>query len=256
MSRGHLAAALAAAALTLAAPASANAFSFPLSGWWPLNDGSGQTVRDWSGHGNHGFLGSAPSADDSDPAWVKGVFLGSALRFDGNNDFVTIPDSTDLEPKRLTIAAWVRNDGSPGNFRYIMGKGAYNCTNSSWGLYTGPEGGLGFYIADTEAFHRTPLQDQSVWDGQWHHVAGTYDGAVLRLFVDGKEVGVGTRVSTTIDYTNPAGGANIGAYPTGSECGHGPLSLMGDIDGVQLWSTALPIDTIWKFLKPLFTTAR
>ena len=66
----------------LIAPSTAAAATSPLAGWWPMNDRSGQTVRDWSGNGNHGQLGSTPEADDNDPTWIKGIFnLGSALRF-------------------------------------------------------------------------------------------------------------------------------------------------------------------------------
>src|SRR3954453_4728328 len=118
MSRGHLAAATVAAILALALPATASADSFPLVGWWPMNEGSGQTVRDWSGHGNNGTLGSTPAADDNDPGWIPGVFFGSALRFDGN-DFVKIADSTSLEPTNITVAAWFRGTSSPGQFKYV-----------------------------------------------------------------------------------------------------------------------------------------
>src|SRR5918997_1742853 len=90
----------------LALPTAASAAS-PLRGWWPMNERSGQTVRDWSGNGNHGTLGSSAAADDNDPTWIRGVFFGSALRFDGN-DFVSVADSPSLRPERLTVSAWVR----------------------------------------------------------------------------------------------------------------------------------------------------
>ncbi len=70
------------ATLALAAPSAAQANTFPLVGWWPMNEGSGQTVRDWSGRGNHGFLGSTTAVDDNDPSWIRGRLPGlrAALR--------------------------------------------------------------------------------------------------------------------------------------------------------------------------------
>ena len=105
------------AALLLPGSASAASYDFPLSGYWPLNEGKGQVARDWSGNGNHGQLGSTPGVDANDPSWIKGVFFWSyGLHFDGG-DFVTIPDSSDLEPQQLTVSTWFRNSGSPGQLQ-------------------------------------------------------------------------------------------------------------------------------------------
>lgn len=55
-------------------------------------------AHDWSGHGNHGQLGSTPGVDNNDPTWIRGIFgLGYGLNFSGD-DFVAIPDSDALEP--------------------------------------------------------------------------------------------------------------------------------------------------------------
>ena len=43
-------------AAALALPAGASAASFPLQAWWPLAEGKGQVIRDWSGKGHDGFL--------------------------------------------------------------------------------------------------------------------------------------------------------------------------------------------------------
>jgi Concanavalin A-like lectin/glucanases superfamily len=255
MSRRHLASAIAAAAAFAVAllPAAAQADSFPLVGWWPMNEGSGQVVHDWSFHGNNGYLGSTPAADANDPSWIPGVFFGSALRFDGLDDFVTIPGSSSLQPANLTVAAWVRGSGPQSNFRYVVSKGAITCDHSSYGLYTGDNGGIAFYISDTSKYYVSPEAASTIWDGKWHNVAGTFDGSTVRLYVDGQQIGSGTPAATTVDYTLPVQGGMIGSYP--GTC-NPALTLNGDIDGVQIWSKALPVDTIWNTLKSLFTTSR
>ena len=247
-------AAAAAFTLAFAAPAVARADSFPLVGWWPMNEGSGQVVRDWSFHGNNGTLGSTSGVDANDPAWIKGVFLGSALRFDGTDDIVTIPASRSLQPAKLTVAAWVRSNGSPGNFRYVVSKGSNACTSSSYGLYTGANGGLIFYTADSDThYNLSPDAGSSVWDGNWHNVAGTFDGTTVRLFVDGNEVGSGTPAAGPVDYSFADETADIGNAV--SSCPDA-LTLRGDVDGVQIWSQALPVAKIWATLKSLFTLSR
>ncbi len=253
--KGPFVAAVMAAAIALAAPSAASAQSFPLVGWWPMNEGSGQTVRDWSGRANHGFLGSTNAADNNDPSWIRGVFLGSALRF-GGDDYVTIPANANnsLEQQRLTVAAWVRGDGSPGPLRYVVSKGSVACLTASWGLYTGAGGGLAFYVADTPYhYFVTPEAAATVWDNKWHHVAGTFDGQFVRLYVDGQEVGDGTPAPTTIDYNLGDDTGQVGNYP--GQCTDA-LTLKGDVDGVQVWSQALPVDGIWRALKSLFSLAK
>lgn len=48
-----------------------------LVGYWNLDEGEGQIVRDRSGNGNNGRLGRLPQEDDSDPGWIaSGVSLG------------------------------------------------------------------------------------------------------------------------------------------------------------------------------------
>ena len=113
--RKFISTATVAAALCL--PGTAAAADFPLSAYWPLNEGKGQVVRDWSGNGNHGQLGSTPGVDANDPSWIKGLFFWSyGLRFDGG-DFVSIPDSNSLEPQQMTVSAWFRGNGSPGKLQ-------------------------------------------------------------------------------------------------------------------------------------------
>ena len=248
--RSLLAAGLTVAALSVL-PATAGADGFPLVGWWPMNEGSGQVIRDWSGHGNNGTLGNSAGVDDQDPAWIRGVFAGSALSF-GGNDMVRIPDSTSLEPANVTVAAWIRGTGSPGQYKYVVSKGANGCASGSYGLYTSDNGGLAFYIGDgSQNFVRSPEAPTSIWDGKWHNAAGTFDGRTVRLFIDGVEVGSGTPSSTPITYNPPDGGGVIGDY--GGTC---DLFFVGDVDGVQIWSRALPVADIWRFLRALFSTSR
>jgi hypothetical protein len=243
-----LAAGVLAAGLAVPATASAGVLD-SVSGWWPMYEGSGQLVHDLSGKGNHGTLGSTAGVDANDPTWIKGFLFGSALRFDGN-DYVRVPDSAALESQQLTVSAWVRSSGSPGTNRYIVGKGATGCDSSSYGLFTAYNGGLHFYVTDTSGTYRWsgPVEPGAIWNGKWHHVAGTFDGATAKLFVDGKLIANPTGGSRPIDYNTPTtGDASFGGF-----LGTCDLFYTGDIDDVSIFSQALPIDKYWSALSLLF----
>ena len=227
---------LVAAALT-ASPALAA--SGPV-GQWKLDEGQGTTVVDSSGNGNPGVLSGGVS-------WVQGVF-GPGLAFDGHSGQVKVADNLALEPaKTVTVSAWVEHDGSPGAYRYIVAKGGNGCIAASYGLYSGPNGGLAFYAAQNHGtvYARSPDAGQRVWDGKWHLVVGTYDGSTIRLYVDGVQVGSGTSWPGDLEYLLPnSNDFYIGNYPS---CA--PHGFLGNIDDVSVWDRALSAGEI-KALMP------
>jgi Concanavalin A-like lectin/glucanases superfamily len=202
-------------------------------GEWAFDEGDGQVAHDLSGSGLDGGLGIAGGADGADPAWVPGV-AGWALRFDGG-DAVVLPDSRTLEPQQVSIEAWVRRQGTPGVYAYVVSKGARACDTSSYGLYTGAGGGLAFYIADGGAYTVSPAAPPArVWDGAWHHVVGTFDGHSVRFYIDGGPVADGSPTDRTIVYGFQSTAPYLGTYRGGCE-----LGFTGDIDDVRIWNSAL-----------------
>ena len=132
--------------------------------------------------------------------------------------------------------AWVRHMGVPGTNNYVLSQGAQGCTAASYSLYTSL-GNLFFGIWDGSTFVQSPdAGGPGVWDGNWHLVAGTYDGAAVRLYVDGVEALSGTPASIVINYALPTNEFFIGAYRAGGAC---ELRFNGDIDEVRIFNRAL-----------------
>jgi hypothetical protein len=102
--------------------------------------------------------------------------IRGALSFDGN-DFVVVPNDGSIAPASVTVEAWVKRLGTPGTYKYIVSKyfvlkaGSW----SSYAFYTGSTGGLYFYIRDAVAYRLSPDAGTGIWDGNWHHIAGTFD---------------------------------------------------------------------------------
>jgi hypothetical protein len=189
------------------------------------------------GNGSTGVL-SSTAVGGLGSVLIRG---GCSARCTTGGQVVSIPDSGQPRACTVTVLALVRGSASPGQWRYVVSKGAMGCTAGSYGLYSGFGGGMAFYVYGGSAFYVSPEAPTSVWNGKWHVVAGTFDGTTVRLFVDGTEVGTGTTVPipTWIAYGLPSDTAGMGAY------GGCDLSLVGDIDEVSIWSAALPVGQIF-----------
>jgi hypothetical protein len=163
-----------------------------LVGWWKLDEGSGETAVDSSGNG-------LDSSIVGDPNWVKGT-AGGALWLDGEGDYIDVGTDAALDISgQITVAAWIKVESFEAEWQNIISKG-----DKSYRLQK-------FRDQDTLEFACTGVVvpgtqwsnirgSVSVNDGQWHHVAGTYDGSRMCLYVDGK-VDVSSSCKGVIDVT-------------------------------------------------------
>ena len=157
-------------------------------GYWRFEEGADTTAWDSSGSGNHGILVHGPAYDPDVPgATIPGTGEQDlwSLRFDGEDDAVEIPDSPSLRPATaLTVEAYIRpiNDA-----RVVLGKQVgFDCCANSYQLELGG-GEIWFTLSDAGMgqHHLSTAFDR--YD-QWTHVAGTWDGAAMRLYLDGCEM--------------------------------------------------------------------
>jgi len=144
-----------------------------------FNSGSGSTVTDASGNGNSGTLTGG--------SWSTSGKYGNALSFDGTSSWVTVPSSAALNlTTRMTVEAWVKPASSSG-WRTVLMKERPG--GMSYGLYgfddsARPPAVYGHVSSDTAASGTAALPL-----GSWSHLAGTYDGSTLRIYVNGTLVG-------------------------------------------------------------------
>jgi concanavalin A-like lectin/glucanase superfamily protein len=147
---------------------------------------------------------------------------------------VEVASSPTLQPPAVTVMAWVKSLGFPGVHNYVLSQGGYQCIAASYALYA-QLGGLRFYIYNGSEVDSPAVTDAQVWDGNWHMVAGTYDGAMARMFVDGGEVDTGTPTTQPINYALPDHQRfYIGGYRGGCT-----LGFTGSIDEVRVFNPAL-----------------
>jgi Concanavalin A-like lectin/glucanases superfamily len=220
------------AALCLAA-AAAPAAAPGVMGEWSFDEGAGQIAADTGPFALPGQLGATTAPADDDPAWVPGL-SGNALHFDGRAA-VRLPDSDRLDAPLITAEVVLRSPSSPGAWRYIVSRGGRECLAGAYGLYTAAAGGIAFYVFDGSAYVVSPVvAPADIWNGAWHHVAGTFDGSAVRIYLDGRLVGSPTPAGLSIDYGTTTLRTYFGRY-----AGDCDLGFAGDLDQVRLWSSAL-----------------
>ena len=153
----------------IASPAS------PVS-FWP-GDGNASDIQD----GNNGTLVNGAT-------FAPGV-IGNAFSFDGVDDFVSIPSSANLVPTAaVSVDLWAKIDSIPDEAAHLIDAkitGVPKPNGLIYALFTLGDGRAGFGVTTTSgatfAFGLTNI----VGDGQFHHLAGTWNGSAVKLYVDG-----------------------------------------------------------------------
>ena len=187
---------------------------------YSFDAGSGTTLADVSGHAHPGTL--------SGPVWTAAGHSAGALTFDGVNDTVSIADQAELDlTTGMTLEAWVRPTSLGTAWRTVAFK--EQAGHMSYALYgntsTGRPTGQVYVGGQRDARASTALPVNA-----WSHLATTYDGATLRLYVNGSQAA-----------SLAAGGAmaiSTGPLKLGGNAVWGEW-FAGQLDDVRVYNRAL-----------------
>jgi hypothetical protein len=190
---------------------------------YSFDEGTGTTASDASGHGHTGTLFAGET-------WVSG-HSGGALSFDGTG-YVTIPHTTLLDlGNAMTLEAWVNPATASTSWRDVIYKPDDQYYLSASAALSGPPAaGVSTINGRAEPHDSTLLTTNT-----WSHLAATYDGATLRLYLNGQEVASDTTTGAISPSSNP--------LQIGGDSFYGQ-HFVGLIDDVRVYDIALTTQQI------------
>jgi hypothetical protein len=199
-----------------------------LVAYYPLDAAYRGSTPDASGNGNDGAI-------MGDPAFVEGV-VAQAIDLDGDGDYIDCGAAEIFgmqETNAMTAAAWVTIRSIPAAWSAVVAKGEYAWRISNANM--DPRFHFGITIWNAPDTFGTDGVIAVGYD-EWHHVAGTFDGATISLYVDGV-------LDINVPTTEP-----IGANEASVLIGENPESAGrywdGLIDEVILYNRALSMNEV------------
>ena len=200
-----------------------------LVGSWSFDENIGTTANDSSGYNNTGTVYGA--------TWVQGKY-GSALSFDGIDDYVNVSNSSSINLSTWTVSFWAslsdvertmvlldkRNGDHDHNYEFV-----YYHDESHPGEHLSANIGDG--TPTTTDYDNAAYAPVALNPNEFYYFAATYDQNLLSVYLNGALI-----ASKTISMAGILGDGNlhIGA--------HGITSMsptFGIIDEVHIYNTAL-----------------
>ncbi len=197
---------------------------------WHLDDASGQIAADASGNGRDLQLGADAAVDAAEPQWSEGRFDGGLAFTNAESDYATRDAGGNaFADNQLTVEFWVRTSSS--GYAQVFTAGFINCFVAVVDNGAGVEFGVG--DGNNWSIMRGEQPTGTLNDGAWHYVAASFDGFMMRTYVDGLETGSEAAkvvLDAPADY-------KLGGRPANT-------FLEGDMDEVRLSDVARTSDEI------------
>lgn len=154
-----------------------------------------------------------------------------SLNFDGVDDYVEIMDTPELNPtSTITVEAWVKMESYSG-LPTIVAKDDWSSAESGYVLridnYSNvntPQFQIGSY-----GWFGVNAPQGSIPNNVWTHVAGTFDGSTLKIYINGEEAG-------STPFSGSIAQAPCSVYIGGHYNNYVNRQWDGQVDEVRIWN--------------------
>lgn len=193
-------------------------------------DRFGYTVRDPYGLSDTAEVMVTVGANRR-PFVPEGSGSAFAVSFDGQGDFLRVADDLALRPEAFTVEAWVRPESPGTGFQVVAIKSTSGAWSDGFGLAVIPgESNARLFVNQ----YNTLNVAAALTANAWQHLAGTYDGTALRLYLDG-ELQASRNVGQVVNHS-------VGELMLGGQSG--AYAWHGSLDEVRFWDRALDAEEI------------
>ncbi len=209
-------------------PVTATTIAPTLVGWWKLDN----DYKDSSGNANNGTASGGPT-------FVTAGKIGASLKLDGTDDYVDCGAAASLDIiDQVSLSAWIKPANIANSaFQTFVAKGDY-----AYAIHQTTGNVIQFFIYDGAWYSASSAVVASTMNNSWHHVAGSYDGTQLRVYVDGVMAGSTLRTGVIATSTTPV---NLGRNAT-----YSTRFYPGEIDEARVYRGVLPTSEIKKLANP------
>ena len=196
----------------------------------------------WTFDGSNSDLISEREAVLSQAATSNDGRYGGALEFGSESERATV-SSFETGGDQLTLACWVYPTSFAGlasEARFISKATGTNANEHLWMVGNYGDGtALRFRLqTDGTGNTKTLVTNEGLLPlNQWSHVAATYDGAAMKLYLNGAEVG---SLAASGQVATSSADIGLGNQPEGA----GDRALIGGLDEVRIYSKALGVSEL------------
>ncbi|MDR6971731.1 PKD domain-containing protein [Leifsonia shinshuensis] len=206
------------------------------SSYWPLDEASGSAGFDHVGFNDLQLQAGVTRNGVAGP--ISGT---TASTFNGTSTGWAVTPSSIPGPNTFTVSAWFNTTSTSGG--KIIGFGNANVGTSSGydrHVYMDNSGRIWFGVYPGGV--QTLNSAAGLNDGQWHQVTASLGSNGMRLYIDGKQVGSRTDVTSGQDYSGywRVGGDSLGGWPNQP----GSAFFAGSIGQVSIYPTVLDRTTV------------
>lgn len=196
-----------------------------LLGCWLINEGGGASTLEQ----RHLLAGTLTAG----ARWVQNGQSPAVECYSNLGGYFTTPFHADWNQARCTVAALCRHITAGNNANPIIASRNYDGTSVPFVLDTsfsfgGVYGGFAFFDG---AWHRTATATDVRGDGLTHMITGSYDGATLKYYIDG-------RLDASLSYAGAMNTANAQPFDIGRYA-NDTVNFDGYAYGVWFWNRAL-----------------